>query len=363
MNLNESNVLIVTGTRPEIIKMAPVYKAFQEQDMNVDWCHTGQHDSLAEQTFHVFSIKPTYMLDRPKGSSLTDLLGGLMKSVENILHTKKYQCVLVHGDTSSTLAGAMAAFYNHIPIIGHVEAGLRSGNLQHPFPEESNRTLVGKIANLHFAPTESAKLALLKEGIDESAILVTGNTAIDAQKYLIESGVLSQELGNTVLVTAHRRENWESIPTICKALKNLAQHKPDLKFLFASHPNPKVKQAVIDNLADCNFVDVVDPLDYVELQQVLLSAPLILTDSGGIQEEAPTFGTRVVVLRETTERPEALHLGLSLLSGATDESRIVESALSLLELGKTNDVINPYGNGDASKIILNKIKRVFDDNF
>ncbi|OEF25236.1 UDP-N-acetylglucosamine 2-epimerase [Vibrio rumoiensis 1S-45] len=355
------NMLIVTGTRPEIIKMAPIYKYFKEQNVHIDWCHTGQHDSLADQTFHFFSIAPTYVLERPIGATLSDLVGGLMKSVESILQSKKYQCVLVHGDTSSTLAGALAAFYNQVPIIGHVEAGLRSGNLQHPFPEESNRTLVGKIANLHFAPTDLAKESLLKEGVDAATILVTGNTAIDAQNYLIESGVLKVEVSNTVLVTAHRRENWEYIPTICQAIKTLAQCKPDLHFLFASHPNPKVKQSVLDNLVDCDFVNVVEPLDYIELQQVLLSAPLVLTDSGGIQEEAPTYGTRVVVLRETTERPEALALGLSVLSGATDESRIVESAISMLEMGKASNVVNPYGDGQASKLILNKIRQVFND--
>lgn len=359
MGLSNINVLIVTGTRPEIIKMAPVYDQFKQQGFNIDWCHTGQHDTLAEQTFHVFSIQPTYLLKRPSGSGLTELLGGLMKNVEQILQAKEYQCVLVHGDTSSSLAGAMAAFYNKVPLICHVEAGLRSGNLMHPFPEESNRTLVGKIANLHFAPTDHAKSALLHEGVEPSTILVTGNTAIDAQQFLISNGVLNQTSNNTVLVTAHRRENWDSIPTICDALKQLSQMRPELHFLFASHPNPQVKQAVLEQLSDCDFVDVVDPLDYVELQQVLLSAPLVLTDSGGIQEEAPTFGTRVVVLRETTERPEALSLGLSILAGATDTSRILNAAMTMLDEGKATDVVNPYGDGNASHMIVEQVKNYF----
>lgn len=348
-------ILIITGTRPEIIKMAPVYQEFKQQGQVIEWCHTGQHDSLAEQTFKVFNITPDHVFERPSGKTLTDLLGGLMKNVEAVLSQRQYHCVLVHGDTSSTLAGAMAAFYQQVPIIGHVEAGLRSGDLQHPFPEESNRRLVGKIANLHFAPTETAKGALLKEGVEVSSIEVTGNTAVDAQQYLVRQGILSTKITNTVLVTAHRRENWESIPTICQSIKALAKLKPELKFLVASHPNPEVKKAILDNLAGCEFANVVDPLDYVELQKVLSSAALVMTDSGGIQEEAPTFGTRVVILREKTERPEALSMGLSVLTGADDVDRIVDAALMLLEQGKAIGSVNPYGSGDASATILKRV--------
>lgn len=351
----KKNILIITGTRPEIIKMAPVYQEFKQQGQAVEWCHTGQHDSLADQTFKAFNVTPDHVFARPSGKTLTDLLGGLMKNVEAVLSQRQYHCVLVHGDTSSTLAGAMAAFYHQVPIIGHVEAGLRSGDLQHPFPEESNRSLVGKIANLHFAPTETAKAALLKEGVEASSIEVTGNTAVDAQQYLAQQGILSTEATNTVLVTAHRRENWESIPTICQAIKALAKLKPELRFLIASHPNPDVKKVMNDNLAGCEFANVVEPLDYVDLQKVLASAALVMTDSGGIQEEAPTFGTRVVILRETTERPEALSMGLSQLAGADNVERIVESAVTLLNQGKAINSINPYGSGDASSMILKRV--------
>ncbi|MBP2701088.1 non-hydrolyzing UDP-N-acetylglucosamine 2-epimerase [Photobacterium lucens] len=348
--------LIITGTRPEIIKMAPVYNQFKQQGQAIEWCHTGQHDTLAEQTFEVFDIKPDYVFQRPAGSTLTDLLSGLMTNIQPLLLQNAYDCVLVHGDTSSTLAGAMTAFYAQVPCIGHVEAGLRSGNLQHPFPEESNRTLVARIANLHFAPTEMAKQALLSEGVNPESVMVTGNTAIDAQKLLLDKGILNPEINNTVLVTAHRRENWQSIPTICEAIKQLSALKPELHFIVAVHPNPTVKQAVIDNLNGVEQVTIVEPLDYLALQQVLASSVLTMTDSGGIQEEAPTYGTPVVILRETTERPEALNLGLSVLAGAEDSNRIVDAALTLLTRGKSTQCVNPYGKGDASEMICQRVK-------
>ncbi len=348
--------LIITGTRPEIIKMAPVYAEFKQQGKWVEWCHTGQHDTLAEQTFRVFDIKPDYFFQRPEGNTLTDLVSGLMVNIQSVLQKNEYDCVLVHGDTSSTLAGAMAAFYAQIPCIGHVEAGLRSGNLQHPFPEESNRTLVARIANLHFAPTELAKEALLAEGVKPESVLVTGNTAIDAQKLLLAKGIIKLEANNTVLVTAHRRENWQSIPTISQAIKKLTILKPELRFVLAVHPNPTVKQAVMDNLSDVKKLSIVEPLDYLALQQTLASSVLTMTDSGGIQEEAPTYGTPVVILRETTERPEALNLGLSILAGADDSNRIVDAALTLLSQGKSEDCVNPYGKGDASALICKRVQ-------
>ncbi|MEJ2762994.1 UDP-N-acetylglucosamine 2-epimerase (non-hydrolyzing) [Photobacterium sp. MCCC 1A19761] len=361
MTKHAPEILIVTGTRPEIIKMAPVYLAFKQQGYAIDWCHTGQHDSLAAQTFQVFAIQPDVVFDRPAGTGLPALLGGLIHHIDQQLNRKTYRCVLIHGDTSSTLAGALAAFYHRIPIIGHVEAGLRSGDLHHPFPEELNRVLVAKIANRHFAPTRAAEQALLKEGVSGNTILVTGNTAIDAQQYLLARGTIAIRETNQVLVTAHRRENWAAIPTICAAIKVLSQRQPHLKFIVAAHPNPAVKQAVTDGLADCPAASVVPPLDYVELQQVLAQSTLVLTDSGGIQEEAPTFGTRVVVLRETTERPEALAMGLSQLAGASDVARIVSAAEALLALGRARDVINPYGNGQASGLIVEHVQRVFDE--
>ncbi|MGD8172689.1 non-hydrolyzing UDP-N-acetylglucosamine 2-epimerase [Vibrio sp. TRT 21S02] len=350
------DVLIVTGTRPEIIKMAPVYKEFKAQGYSIEWCHTGQHDTLAEQTFDVFGIAPDYVFSRPEGNGLTNLLAGLMKNIESVIQAKKFDCVLVHGDTSSTLAGALTAFYNQVPFIGHVEAGLRSGNMQHPFPEESNRTLVAQIANLHFAPTKAARDALLREGIPHEHILVTGNTAVDAQQYLLDSGKIIKQETNTVLVTAHRRENWASIPTICSAIKALSAQKPELEFVLATHPNPVVKEAVLSNAKDCQAIKVVEPLDYMELQQTLAQARLVLTDSGGIQEEAPTFGTKVVVLRETTERPEAVNMGLSQLAGATDVNRILNSALALMDEGNDPQAINPYGDGQSSSRIVEQIK-------
>ncbi|PSV35727.1 UDP-N-acetylglucosamine 2-epimerase (non-hydrolyzing) [Photobacterium sp. GB-27] len=352
----DKKTLLITGTRPEIIKMAPVYTEFKNQDKTIEWCHTGQHDSLAEQTFEVFDIKPDYIFQRPTGTTLVDLLSGLMTNIQSLLQKNSYDCVLVHGDTSSTLAGALAAYYAKVPCIGHVEAGLRSGSLQHPFPEESNRTLVARIANLHFSPTEIAQKALLAEGIKIDTTVVTGNTIIDAQKLLINKGLVNPTVSNTVLVTTHRRENWQSIPTISQAIKHLSSIKPELDFVFVVHPNPTVKQAVLDNLSGIENITIVEPLDYLALQQLLASSVLIMTDSGGIQEEAPTYGTPVVILRETTERPEAIHLGLSKLAGAKDYKSIVDAALTLLSIGKSDACFNPYGKGNASKIILQRVQ-------
>ncbi|NOI57531.1 non-hydrolyzing UDP-N-acetylglucosamine 2-epimerase [Vibrio coralliilyticus] len=350
-----SDVLIVTGTRPEIIKMAPVYFSLKAQGSLVVWCHTGQHDSLAEQTFDVFSIRPDFILQRPKGDGVSGLVSGLIDSISELLLQHPFKAVLVHGDTATTFTGALAAFYQRVPIIAHVEAGLRSGNMQHPFPEESNRQMVARIANLHFAPTAGAHQALVQEGISSQHIHLTGNTAIDAQVHLLTQGKVETKRSNKVLVTAHRRENWANIATICQAVKQLSVLRTDLEFVFAVHPNPQVKQQVLQALEGIERVTVSEPLDYLELQQCLAEACLVLTDSGGIQEEAPTFGTRVVVLRETTERPEAVAKGYSVLSGADKVDRIVTSALEMLSLGSFSQQDNPFGDGKASEQIARVI--------
>ncbi|MBA5761517.1 UDP-N-acetylglucosamine 2-epimerase (non-hydrolyzing) [Vibrio sp. 404] len=349
------NSLIVTGTRPEIIKMVPVYFALKKTGNHVFWCHTGQHDSLADQTFEAFGVIPDYVFQRPQGEGISPLVSGLLTNIDSLLKTHLFQCVLVHGDTSSTLSAALAAFYNKVPVIAHVEAGLRSGSLSHPFPEESNRLLVAQIADVHFAPTQGACDALLKENISKDKIHVTGNTAIDAQHLLVSSGKIVKRDSTKVLVTAHRRENWQNISIISDAIKKLSALRPELEFVFVVHPNPDVRAKVEACLANTAKVTISEPLDYLALQQCLAESILVLTDSGGIQEEAPSYGKRVVVLRETTERPEAVAQGYSVLAGASDVDRIVESALTMLNAEAFSGSNNPFGDGLASEHIAARI--------
>ncbi|HHF2869616.1 TPA: non-hydrolyzing UDP-N-acetylglucosamine 2-epimerase [Vibrio alginolyticus] len=355
LNKTELGSLIITGTRPEIIKMVPVYLEMKKIGVTVFWCHTGQHESLADQTFEVFGIQPDFCLQRPEGEGVAMLMSGLIANLDRLFKAHNFSSVLVHGDTASTLAGALTAFYNQVPVIAHIEAGLRSGDLRHPFPEESNRLLVARTANLHFPPTQGAYDALVKENVPHEQLVITGNTAIDAQKVLLESGMVERKQSNKILVTAHRRENWEHLETICEAVAKLANLQPELEFIFAVHPNPQIKRIIDECLADVPQVTINEPLDYLQLQRLLAEAKLVLTDSGGIQEEAPTYGKRVVVLRETTERPEAVKLGFSILTGATDINRIVNGAMTMLALGDFEPDKNPFGDGKASKRIVMEI--------
>lgn len=357
----KNRVLFVTGTRPEIIKMAPLYYQLQADGFYVQWCHTGQHDTLASQAFEVFGIQPDFAFHRPKSTGVSSLLGGLLKNVESLLHEHQFDAVLVHGDTSSTLAGALAAFYCRVPIIAHVEAGLRSHNLSHPFPEESNRVLVAKIANCHFAPTQLAADALLAEKIDGQDVMTTGNTAVDAQLLLLEKGIIDRTTSNQVLVTAHRRENWPNMAIICNAIKRLSMLRPELDITFAVHPNPEIKQIVEQELEGSSNIRISEPLDYLELQRIIAKSCLVITDSGGIQEEAPTFGTPVVVLRETTERPEAVESGYSVLTGSQNIDLIVDNCVALLNQGRFEMGRNPFGDGKASQRISSLLtKRCYE---
>lgn len=357
---DNKKILIITGTRPEVIKMAPVFHALKTNNIRVDWCHTGQHDELAMQAFNIFNIKPTYILSRPEGNSVTSLLSGLMNNVQQILEMTSYKAVLVHGDTATTLAGAKAAFYNQIPIIAHVEAGLRSGDLRHPFPEESNRILVSKLATKHYAPTLLAYAALVSEGVPASNIILTGNTVVDAQLYLLEQGLLPNEKSNIIIVTAHRRENWNNIKIICNALIKLSEIRPDLIFKFAVHPNPIVRNQVEEALLGQDKIHIIESLDYFELQKSLASAKLVITDSGGIQEETPTYRIPTVVLRKTTERPEAINEGFSILAGAECEEEIIQACLLMLDKTISNEMKNPFGDGKASLKIADDLVRMLN---
>ncbi|WOG29201.1 non-hydrolyzing UDP-N-acetylglucosamine 2-epimerase [Endozoicomonas sp. 8E] len=349
-----TDVTIVTGTRPEIIKMAPVYQELKNQNILVRWCHSGQHRELAEQAFEYFKIVPNQMLSRPPASNLSSLLSGLIQQVNDELNQFLPKVVLTHGDTLTTMAGTLTAFLNKIPLIGHVEAGLRSGSMDHPFPEEANRKVVAVMANRHYAPSEHARQNLLHEGKHNRDIVVTGNTVIDAQKYFVPSPPTN--INNNILVTVHRRENWDKIETICIALRHILSEFKDYNATVVLHPNPDLTQKICSYLSNHKQISLVKSLSYPELQCTLATSKLVLTDSGGIQEEAPTYGVPVVVLRETTERPEAVNAGVASLSGASNISRIVMSAINMLNITKT--ITNPYGDGSASRRIVSDLQNL-----
>ncbi len=352
--MKDNKLLIVTGTRPEIIKMAPVYYQLKNK-VDIHWCHTGQHTDLAEQAFSFFSIQPDIVLTRTESTNVSELLSGLIVKISSVLNQQTYRCLLVHGDTSSTLAGAMAGFFNQVPLIAHIEAGLRSGDFLSPFPEEANRVAVARFANMHYASSELAKENLVNEGIGQDKIWVTGNTVVDSQQLLISKGLINITLNNRVLITAHRRENWENIQTICQSILEISHMRSDLEFLFSVHPNPYLKETVSAFFMNHSKVKVVDSLNYLELQCVLASCALVITDSGGIQEEAPTYGVKTLVLRESTERMDAVNCGMSMLVGANNVNRILDGALTLLDSGR-GDCHNPFGDGHASKRIAVSIQ-------
>jgi len=354
LEMTTYKIAFVTGTRPEIIKLAPVFHALTERNIDVTWCHSGQHDTLAEQAFREFNISPDVELTRPLDQSVSSLTGGLIQSLGEFIVPNRYDAVCVQGDTSTALAGALAGFYARTPVV-HVEAGLRSGDFDQPFPEESNRRLISHIATRHYAPTERAVTALRREGIPLAMILMTGNPGVDAQHYLRKNFDQTRSDG-PVLVTAHRRENWIHLGTICKAVLRLVIDHPSLSFIFAMHANPKLKTIVMSHLSDHPQIELLAPIDYFELQTLLSNAPLVLTDSGGIQEEAPTYHVPVVVLREKTERPELIESGMARLVGSNNVDNIVNAANELLAAkAGFQDMPNPFGDGKAAQYIADDL--------
>ena len=356
------NVLFVSGTRPEIIKLAPVFHALRAASGDgVQWLHTGQHSDMASQILDCFDVVPNISLER-EGSSLLDFAGGCRRQLDAVMTSKKWSLVIVQGDTESAFQGALAGFYNHVPV-AHVEAGLRTYNLGRPFPEEGLRQMISRLAQYHFAPTARAQNALLQEGIPGRQVYLTGNTVIDAQQWTCaHRGVNRKTTGRGhLLVTAHRRENWGAdLAEICHAISDIAIAQPDLQVLFPVHLNPVVQGPVNAILGGKSNVRLCAPLDYTAMQQALADAWLVLTDSGGLQEEAPTFGVPVLVLREETERPEAVEAGCALLIGST--RRAIVNAVSDL----TNDIPaylqmsragNPFGDGTASAQIVEVLTR------
>jgi UDP-N-acetylglucosamine 2-epimerase (non-hydrolysing) len=374
MALVPVKILLVLGTRPEAIKLAPVVRRCREHphEFETRVVVTAQQRGLLDQALCAFAIQPDYDLDlmRP-GQSLCGSTSRIVAALEPLLVEEKPDLVLVQGDTTTTFCGALAAFYRGIPV-GHVEAGLRTGDFAHPFPEEMNRVLTTRLATLHFAPTEAAAENVRREGVEDSRIFVTGNTGIDAvietRDGLASGRLRSPELPaldsrkKLILVTAHRRESFgDGIAHICEALSRLAA-RGDVEIVYPVHPNPNVSEVVNRRLSSCPAVKLVEPLPYVPFVDLMRRAHVLLTDSGGIQEEGPSLGKPVLVMREKTERPEAVAAGTARLTG-TDPDRIVAETALLLEDDaeylRRSQVHNPYGDGCASARIRDIIRSHF----
>jgi UDP-N-acetylglucosamine 2-epimerase (non-hydrolysing) len=365
-------VLTVFGTRPEAIKMAPVVKALAgAEQIEARVCVTAQHREMLDQVLELFNITPDYDLNLMKpGQDLTDITAGVLHGLKPVLTEFNPDLVLVHGDTTTTLATSLAAYYQRIPV-GHVEAGLRTGNILSPWPEEVNRKVAGAITRLHFAPTERSKQNLTAENVSENQIFVTGNTVIDALldvvRKLDDDTAISQKLDmalgiNTsrrmVLVTGHRRESFgDGFQRICDALASLAE-RDDIQIIYPVHLNPNVKGPVEERLGSLNNVHLITPQDYLPFVHLMRRAHIILTDSGGVQEEAPSLGKPVLVMRDTTERPEAVDAGTVKLVG-TDSGLIIDEVGKLLDDPAAYDAMshahNPYGDGQAAQRIRNAI--------
>lgn len=350
------HVLLISGTRPEIVKLAPLYHAMKaDANTAVSWLHTGQHGEMARQMLDCFEITPDITLHR-QGSTLPEFSSGCRQQLEEVLKGQRWSAAVVQGDTESAFQGALAAFYNHVPV-AHVEAGLRTYNLERPFPEEALRQMIGRLTRFHFAPTPRARAALLAESIPARDIFVTGNTVVDAQQWVCKNKGIRRTVDGRghLLVTVHRRENWGGdLEQICHAIAEIAASHPELQVLFPVHLNPVVHGPVHTILEPCKNIRLVAPLDYLQMQQALADAWIVLTDSGGLQEEAPTFGVPVLVLRHETERPEAVDAGCALLVG-TDPVRIIEQVQRLWNDERVYQLMsrtgNPFGDGSACQSI------------
>ncbi len=359
--MNKIKVMTVFGTRPEAIKMAPLVKELEKNDkIESIVCVTAQHRQMLDQVLSIFDIKPDYDLDIMKDrQTLISITTNVLQGLDNVLKEAKPDIVLVHGDTSTTFVGALAAFYNQIPV-GHVEAGLRTYDKYSPFPEEMNRCLTGRIADLHFSPTISNRNNLIREDIKDKDIYITGNTVIDALKttvnkdYKLCASMDSVDFSKRViLVTAHRRENLgEPLENICRALKRIVTEFIDVELVYPVHLNPAVRETVNKYLADMDRVHLIDPIDVRDMHNAMDRSFMIMTDSGGLQEEAPSLGKPVLVLRNETERPEAVEAGTVKVAGV-NEDVIYEMAKKLLtdenEYNSMAHAINPYGDGEASR--------------
>jgi UDP-N-acetylglucosamine 2-epimerase len=372
-------ILIVFGTRPEAIKMVPLIKEFKKyNDFEIKICVSAQHRQMLDQVLNLFEIKPDYDLDIMRANQdLYDISSRVLLGMRDVMKDFCPNVVLVHGDTTTSFVGALAAFYQKIKI-GHVEAGLRTNDLYSPFPEEANRQITGVLADFHFAPTQSSKQNLIKENKNPNSIIVTGNTVIDTLFLMIDkieknvnlrdeiTSILRLKYSNFgserkfILVTGHRRENFgDGFLNICDALKNIAQNNPEIDIVYPVHLNPNVQKPVTEILSNLSNVYLIDPLEYEKFVYLMSKSFFIITDSGGIQEEAPSLGKPVLVTRDTTERPEALQSGTVKLVG-TNKNIIIKEAQNLIlqkdEFEKMSKANNPYGDGKASERIVEFLK-------
>lgn len=379
--------MLVFGTRPEAIKMAPLVKEFEKypNDFQTIVCVTGQHREMLDQVLNLFEIKPHYDLNIMKqGQDLYDVTARVLVGMRDVLKEAQPDVVLVHGDTTTSTAAALAAFYQQIPV-GHVEAGLRTHNIYSPWPEEMNRLITGRIATYHFSPTQLSRQNLLKENVSDESIIVTGNSVIDALYWVVDKikndEALNHELKEIlrnagydvsrldngkklILITGHRRENFgDGFINMCTAIKDLTNKYPDVDFVYPMHLNPNVRKPIHEvfgeDLSDLGNMFFIEPLEYLSFVYLMEKSTIVLTDSGGIQEEAPGLGKPVLVMRDTTERPEALDAGTVKLVG-TNYDKIVKEISALLEdenyYEKMNKAVNPYGDGLACGRIVEKLR-------
>ncbi|MBP3285026.1 MAG: UDP-N-acetylglucosamine 2-epimerase (non-hydrolyzing) [Clostridia bacterium] len=370
--MKKIKVMTIFGTRPEAIKMAPLVNELKKDDqIETIVCVTAQHRQMLDQVLRIFKITPDYDLNIMKErQTLADITSDVLRGIINVINDCKPDIVLVHGDTTTTFAGALAAFYSKVRI-GHVEAGLRTYDKYSPYPEEMNRRLTGNLADIHFCPTENNKNNLLKENISESGIYITGNTVIDALKttvsnsYVFQSDVLKNLdfTKKVILVTAHRRENLgEPLKNILTAIKQVAEEYKEVEFVYPVHLNPAVSGPAQELLGNSERVHLIEPLNVQELHNLMDRCYMVMTDSGGLQEEAPALSKPVLVLRQETERPEAVEAGTVRIAG-TETEKIVEMTKLLLdnqeEYDKMHKAANPYGDGKASQRIIQAIKFYF----
>ena len=379
-------IMLVFGTRPEAIKMCPLVKEFQKytEQFKTIVCVTGQHREMLDQVLTIFDIKPDYDLNiMRQGQDLYDVTARVLTGMRDVLKEVKPDVVLVHGDTTTSTVAALAAFYQQIPV-GHVEAGLRTHNIYSPWPEEMNRLLTGRLATYHFSPTPLSRNNLIKESVDDRNIIITGNTVIDALYWVVDKIKNNKELDNEledilskagydvnrlnngkklVLITGHRRENFgDGFINMCTAIKDLTVKYPDLDFVYPMHLNPNVRKPIHEvfgeNLSGLKNMFFIEPLEYLSFVYLMEKSSIVLTDSGGIQEEAPGLGKPVLVMRDTTERPEALDAGTVKLVG-TDYNKIVNEVSSLIDdkaaYEKMSKAVNPYGDGLACGRIVNAL--------
>ena len=370
----KKKIITIFGTRPEAIKMAPLVKELEKrEEIDSKVCVTAQHREMLDQVLNLFDITPDFDLNIMKTKqTLTGITNKVLEGLEEVFMKEKPDMILVHGDTTTTFAGALAAFYQQVKV-GHVEAGLRTFNKYFPFPEEMNRKLTGSLADLHFAPTKGSKKNLLREGISDSDIYITGNTVIDAMKHTVEENYIfeNDELNHidfenkkVIMITAHRRENWgKGIENICKALNKIVEENEDVELVYLVHLNPVVKDVVTERLGGKDRVHLLPPLDTKETHNLMNKSFMVMTDSGGLQEDAPHLGKPVLVLRDVTERPEAVEAGTVKLVG-TDVDIIVNEASKILnnenEYAKMSRAINPYGDGKASERIVDAVLKYFE---